>query len=119
MITLTHIKLMIVAVLLVGSFFAGYYLADLRADKQALELMQSQHQAIADARARADKAVFAAQQAQEQVRIEVIEKEKVITRDVIQYIKSPSHTVCRYDDERVRIKANILTNADPRSPLTE
>lgn len=119
MITLTHIKLTIMATLLVGSFFAGYYLADLRADKQALELMQSQHQAIADARARADKAVFDAQQAQEKVRIEVVEKEKVITRDVIKYIQDPARVVCRYDDERVRIKAHILTTADPRSQLAE
>lgn len=117
--TLTHIKLIVVAALLASSFTAGYYLADLRADKKALELMKNQHQAIADARARADKAVFAAQQAQEQVRIEVVEKEKVITRDVIKYIQDPARVVCHYNDERMRIKANILTTADPRSSLTE
>lgn len=38
-------------------------------------------------------------------------KTEVITRDVIKYIKVPVHTVCKFDDNRVQLKARAVENA--------
>lgn len=38
-------------------------------------------------------------------------KTEVITRDVIKYIKVPVHTVCKFDADRLSIKARAAENA--------
>lgn len=39
-------------------------------------------------------------------------KSEVITREVVKYIKTPGHSVCTFDTERVQLKSRAVANAN-------
>lgn len=98
-----------------GLFAAGWHINDWRHDAEAYQIAEQHKLELAIVSRRADEAERIAAE----TRARVITKEKVITRDVIKYVQSDDRTVCKYDDERVRLRSEILRAADPRSEPTD
>lgn len=96
---------------LTGAFIGGWYINGLRYEGKISDAREKQVQTLNEMRNRADNAELRAAE----TRATVVEKEKVITRDIIKYIKTTERTVCVYDTERMRIKSDILRTTDPRS----
>ena len=100
---------------LAAVFGSGWYVNGLRYNKIIADTREEHQQILNQARNRADEAERLAAE----TRATVIEKEKVITRDIIKYVKTTDRTVCVYDNERVRIKSDILRTADPRRGVAD
>lgn len=98
----------------VALFAAGWYVNDWRRDSADLIAQEQRDAEVQAAQKRAEEAERIAAE----TRVRVITKEKVITRDVIKYVQSDDRVVCEYDDERVRLRSEILRAADPRSEST-
>lgn len=58
-----------------------------------------------------EKAVAATEEAKQ--------KDKIIYRDVIKYVQNPNRTVCRFDDESVRLRQQAVDSANSISGFDE
>lgn len=94
---------------LVAAFLAGWYVNGLRYEKIIDDEVIASQANYDELRNELEAAELRAAQI----------KVKTVTNEVIRYVKTTDRTVCDYDADRVRIKADILKAADPRSVSTD